>query len=112
MKDFAAHRFELFGDYEDAISATERTLFHSVLTPSLNIGLITPHDVLREVEKYFNHVPINSYEGFLRQVIGWREYMRAVYQLYGRKQRTTNFWNFKRSLTEVFYDGSTGILPF
>ncbi len=112
LKDFMAHRFVMFGDYEDAISTQEQTLFHSLLTPSLNIGLITPKDILDEANKHIDRVPLNSYEGFIRQIIGWREYMRAVYRLNGRQQRTRNFWKFTRSLPQSFYDGSTGIVPF
>jgi deoxyribodipyrimidine photolyase-related protein len=79
----------------------------------LNIGLITPKQILNstlEYSKEFN-VPLNSLEGFVRQIIGWREFIRAVYHLKGSKQRTTNFWNFSKKIPNTFYNGSTGIIP-
>ena len=110
---FLQERFKYFGDYEDAISINEPYIFHSVLTPALNIGLITPKQVLQSTLDYskdFN-IPLNSLEGFIRQIIGWREYIRAVYHLKGSKQRTTNFWNFSKKIPQTFYDGTTGITP-
>jgi deoxyribodipyrimidine photolyase-like uncharacterized protein len=58
-----------------------------------------------------DRVPLNSLEGFVRQIVGWREYMRGVYRLYGRRQRTRNFWNHRRPMPAAFYDGTTGIEP-
>ena len=110
---FLIERFKYFGDYEDAISINEPYIFHSLLTPALNIGLITPKQILNstlEYSKEFN-VPLNSLEGFVRQIIGWREFIRAVYHLKGSKQRTTNFWNFSKKIPNTFYNGSTGIIP-
>ncbi len=112
LDDFIRNRLAQFGDYEDAISKEHSTVFHSVLTPCLNIGLLTPQDVLDAVTQWSGKVPMNSLEGFIRQVIGWREYMRAVYLHFGRKQRTSNFWKFTRKLPASFYDGTTGIEPF
>ncbi|MEM6462471.1 MAG: cryptochrome/photolyase family protein [Pseudomonadota bacterium] len=110
---FLEHRFELFGDYEDAIVEGESWLWHSVLTPMLNIGLLTPEQILRavldHVEKHA--VPLNSQEGFIRQIIGWREFMRATYEDLGVTMRTTNHWNHRRPIPASFYDGTTGIAP-
>ncbi len=111
LKNFLDHRFEDFGIYEDAIAAEETTLFHSVLTPMLNIGLITPAEVIESALSKIDDVPMNSLEGFIRQVIGWREFVRMIYLHQGRRQRTHNFWGFKRSLPKSFYDGTTGIDP-
>ena len=88
-------------------------MFHTVLTPYLNIGLITPTEVVNRIIDYSeNHnIPINSYEGVIRQIIGWREFIRGIYLEDGVKQRTTNFWKFDRSMPSSFYDGTTGILP-
>lgn len=110
LQQFVQDRLALFGDYEDAILADHSILFHSCLTPMLNIGLITPDDVIQEALAQ-SHVPINSLEGFIRQVIGWREFIRGVYLTKGRQQRTTNFWNHSRSIPKSFYDGTTGIVP-
>ncbi|MDA8586663.1 cryptochrome/photolyase family protein [Rhodobacteraceae bacterium] len=113
LDDFLANRFREFGDFEDAIVEGENWLWHSVLTPALNIGLLTPEQVLKAALKYAqNHdVPINSLEGFVRQVIGWREFMRATYDDMGPTMRTTNHWNHHRKLPTSFYDGTTGIDP-
>lgn len=113
LSDFLKTRFEKFGDYEDAIVADESVLHHSVLTPMLNTGLLTPQQivtaVLNHAEK--NDTPLNSFEGFIRQITGWREFIRIVYELDGSKQRTTNYWNFKRKIPKSFWTGTTGIAP-
>lgn len=111
LHDFLEHRFELFGDYEDAIHKDESVLFHSVLTPMLNIGLLSPREVVDAALEYEDRVPLNSLEGFVRQVIGWREYIRGVYRVWGRRQRTTNFWEHDRQIPRSFYDAATGIEP-
>jgi deoxyribodipyrimidine photolyase-related protein len=108
---FLAERFYEFGVYEDAISRTETTLFHSVLTPALNIGLLTPRQVVDAALAYLDEVPLNSLEGFIRQVIGWREFMRLIYRGQGRRQRTANALNHHRPMPPAFYDGTTGIPP-
>jgi deoxyribodipyrimidine photolyase-related protein len=111
MNDFMEHRFADFGQYEDAISARKTVLFHSVLTPMLNIGLLSPREVVDAAIRHADRVPMNSLEGFLRQVIGWREFVRLVYLTRGRQQRTCNFWAFTHSMPKAFYDGTTGIEP-
>lgn len=113
LDQFLKHRFELFGDYEDAIVENESWLWHSVLSPSLNTGLLTPMEVVEAALEFAdNHeVPINSLEGFIRQVIGWREFMRATYQDLGVTMRTTNHWKHTRDIPDCFYQGTTGIGP-
>ena len=113
LRSFFAERFDLFGDYEDSISREHVFLYHSVITPMLNVGLISPQDVVDAALKagQGGSVPMNSLEGFLRQVIGWREYMRLVYRKLGTKQRTRNYWEHGRELPRSFYDGTTGIVP-
>ena len=113
LNHFLTDKFKLFGPYEDAISQIDSTLFHSVLTPYLNIGLITPTEVVNTIIDYAedHDIPINSYEGLIRQIIGWREFIRGIYAEDGVKQRTTNFWNFDKSMPASFYDGTTGITP-
>jgi len=112
LEMFIDERLASFGDYEDAISKQETFLFHSVLTPMLNIGLVTPEQIIDQVIAKSDEVSLNSLEGFLRQVIGWREFIRLVYIHAGSRQRTTNAWNLSRSLPASFYTGSTGIVPF
>lgn len=111
LSNFIKQRLKNFGDFEDAIEPTEPFLFHSVLTPALNIGLISPKEVVQAALEHADKVPINSLEGFIRQVIGWREYMRGVYHHVGRRQRTSNYWNHQRPMPSAFYDGTTGIEP-
>ncbi|MEM9580945.1 MAG: cryptochrome/photolyase family protein [Pseudomonadota bacterium] len=110
---FLKHRFDLFGPYEDAIVEGESWLWHSVLTPMLNIGLLTPRQVLDATleEAAAREIPIASLEGFIRQIIGWREFMRATYEDLGVKMRTTNHWGHTRPIPASFYDGTTGIDP-
>lgn len=113
FEDFLENRLALFGPYQDAILKDEWLLMHSLLSPSLNIGLLTPHDVLETTLKFCenHHVPLNSLEGFLRQVIGWREFIRGVYRVAHIHQRKTNFWSHYRKIPQSFYEGTTGIIP-
>lgn len=113
LDDFLEIRFENFGIYEDAIVAEQHYLFHSVLSPMLNIGLLNPLEIISKAmaaaTKY--KVPLNSVEGFTRQIIGWREFIRIVYEREGSRQRTKNFWGFERKIPESFWNGTTGIVP-
>jgi deoxyribodipyrimidine photolyase-related protein len=79
----------------------------------LNVGLITPDEVLRKALTFANenNVPLNSTEGFVRQIIGWREFIRGVYLAKGGEERTRNFWGFDRKIPDSFYTGETGIPP-
>ncbi len=110
---FLEDRFADFGPYEDAIAADEPWLFHSVLSPLINIGLLDPrHVVTRAVDHAVEHgVDLPSVEGFVRQVIGWREYMRASYVVHGRAMRTRNLLGLTRELGSGWWDGSTGLGP-
>ncbi|MCX2575382.1 cryptochrome/photolyase family protein [Pedobacter sandarakinus] len=114
LDDFLNTRFNEFGDYEDAIVQREMLLNHSLLTPMLNVGLLTPPQVINAALTHAgkHQTPINSVEGFIRQIIGWREFIRGVYITKGRQERTKNFWGFTRKLPNSFYDGTTGIIPF
>jgi len=113
LDTFLEQRFELFGPYEDAIVENESWLYHSVMTPMLNTGLLTPKQVLDKTldaaETY--KTPIASVEGFVRQIIGWREFMRATYEDLSVTMRTTNYWNHTRSMPNAFYTATTGIEP-
>lgn len=113
LRTFLEERLAGFGDYEDAIVRKELVLNHSVLTPMMNVGLLTPAYVLRETLDFAakNEVPLASLEGFIRQIIGWREFMRGVYVAKGQEQRTRNVWGFTRKIPQSFYNGTTGIPP-
>ncbi len=113
LKSFLEQRFTHYGIYQDAISKQESFLFHSNISSSLNIGLLDPQKVIQATLKFAqeNKIPINSVEGFIRQVIGWREYIRAVYLLKGVEERKKNYFNFKRKIPESFWNGTTGLDP-
>ncbi len=111
LEQFLDERLENFGLYEDAISTDHAYIYHSAITPALNIGLLDPQDVIDRVMARSGRVPMNSLEGFIRQVIGWREFMHGIYQFRGTEIRNGNFWNFERPLPRSFYDGTTGIPP-
>lgn len=113
LNEFLRDRFAEFGVYEDAIVLKEKFLNHSVLTPMLNVGLLTPHQILEKTLAFAaeNKVPLNSTEGFVRQIIGWREFIHGVYLSKGIQERTRNFWGFHRKIPVSFYEGTTGIPP-
>ena len=113
LQSFFNERFLEFGPYEDAIVKEYSFLNHSVLSPMINTGLLRPEYVISETLKFIrtNDIPINSVEGFVRQIIGWREFIRGIYECKGTQERTTNFWGFKRKIPASFYDGTTGIVP-
>ncbi|MBB64671.1 MAG: cryptochrome/photolyase family protein [Waddliaceae bacterium] len=110
LEEFLERRFSDFGPYEDAISMEEPFVFHSVLSPLLNIGLLTPEEVIEKALEQKN-IPINSLEGFIRQVLGWREFIRGVDECFGEKQSKSNFFKHQRLLGEQWWTGKTGLLP-
>ncbi len=113
LEGFISERLPEFGPYQDAIVIEEHFLNHSVLSHAMNIGLINPGYVVEKVLSYSIHknIPINSLEGFIRQIIGWREFVRGVYEFTGGIQRTRNFWQFYKKLPVDFWNASTGIEP-
>jgi len=112
LDQFLDYRFHDFGVYEDSIVQKESYLNHSILSPLINSGLLQPIEVINQTlifaEK--NKIPLNSLEGFIRQIIGWREFMHGMYLYKGRFSRTQNFFNFTRKIPKSFYDGTTGIV--
>lgn len=113
LKQFFQNRFSEFGEYEDAMVKNESILNHSVLTPMLNVGLLTPKEIIDQALEFANQheIPLNSCEGFIRQILGWREFIRGVYVVKGTEERTTNYWKFKRKIPTSVWDGTTGIPP-
>jgi deoxyribodipyrimidine photolyase-related protein len=109
LHNFVYHRFKLFGDYEDAIGSNIKFGYHSVLSPLLNIGLLTDQDVLDKVLVLEHKIPINSFEGFIRQIIGWKSTMRYFYEFYYDKQFGKNNLKHNRKLTDHFWKGTTQI---
>ena len=116
LENFCKNRFAEFGKYEDSIDSKGRNfLFHSTISPMLNIGLLTPMQVITTVTKYYEshkaQIGIANYEGFIRQVIGWREYQRYIYVYAGDVMRKSNHFGNNRRLSESWYYAKTGIKP-
>lgn len=109
LQDFVAHRLASFGPYEDAMSGNHRILYHSALSPYLNIGLLEPMAVIRAVEQAYQQqaAPINSVEGFIRQVLGWREYIYWQYWRLMPGLAQANAWDAQRTMPPFFWDGRT-----
>ncbi len=107
---FINDKFEKFGDYEDSVDQRSYLWYHSNLSSSLNIGLITPQDIINKINNLSN-IPINSYEGFIRQIIGWREFMRCLYHFEGGNMEKSNFFNHQRKFKKSWYTGETGLDP-
>lgn len=98
-----------FGDYQDAMKQDNAFLYHSLLSPALNIGLLTPAEVCRRAEAAYKNgtVPINAAEGFIRQILGWREYVRGVYWTYMPEYAASNALNAVRPLPWLYWSGET-----
>lgn len=113
FEQFLHYRFANFGVYEDAIVKEATILNHSVLSPLINIGLLEVKTIVEHSLIYAReaNIPLNSTEGFIRQIIGWREFIRGMYEVKGTYSRTRNYWNFKRKIPQSFYTGTTGIEP-
>jgi deoxyribodipyrimidine photolyase-related protein len=106
---FVRTRLSKFGTYQDAIVENDDFLFHSLLSAPINAGLLTPSEVISEATKYTERVQLNSLEGFVAQILGWREFMRAVYLKY--PATPNNRLRHRRRLTDAWYTGETGLLP-
>lgn len=107
---FLEDRLEGFGPYQDAISSSHPFVCHSVLSPYINSGLLTPEEVLDKVLAV-THPPLASLEGFVRQVLGWREFVRGIYEHYSEREDEENFWGHHAKLTSHWWEGTTGIPP-
>ena len=100
-----------FGDYQDAMLAGEPFLYHAVIAQYLNVGLLDPLSVCRQVEAAWRAgaVPLNAAEGFIRQIIGWREYVRGIYWLKMPGYERSNFFGHTRPLPDFYWSGDTGM---
>ncbi len=109
LEDFIAHRLADFGPFEDAMHSHEPLLFHSRLSPLVNIGLLQPLEMAQAAADAYRagKAPLNSVEGFVRQVIGWREYMYYRYWELMPDLRTVNDWQHTRVLPAWFWSGDT-----
>lgn len=112
----AAHFMEQalpwFGDFQDAMLRGERFLFHSVLSPLINVGLLDPLALCRAAQAQWRAgaAPLNAVEGFIRQIIGWREYVRGIYWLKGPDYVRANALNASRALPDMYWSGETDML--
>lgn len=109
FEDFLTQRLCGFGDWQDAMAADEPTMFHSLVSAPLNLGLLNPLDlcVAAEVAYRAGQAPLNSVEGFIRQILGWREFVRGVYWLHMPGYATRNGLNATRKLPEFYWTGET-----
>jgi len=102
LNNFIKKRLRLFGPYEDAVNSSVIYGYHSLLSPLTNIGLLTPRNIIYAVLKYVRgkSIPINSLEGFIRQLIGWREYCRLIYRYDRVRLSSGNYFNNKKKLNK------------
>jgi deoxyribodipyrimidine photolyase-related protein len=111
LEHFIDFALPCFGDYQDALSDHEDWLFHSILSPYLNTGLLDPTDVCQAVAQawYSGRAPLNAVEGFIRQIIGWREFVRGIYWLLMPDYAKENRLNNQRSLPWFYWTGETNM---
>ncbi len=109
LKQFIQRRLALFGDYQDAMLQGEPWMFHSHISFYLNCGLLLPGECIKQVEQAYHDgvAPLNAVEGFIRQILGWREYVRGIYWLKMPEYAEHNFFNAQRALPNFYWTGKT-----
>lgn len=109
LDEFIARRLRLFGDYQDAMIQGEPWMYHSHIGLYLNCGLLTPLECVQRAEAAYHggNAPLNAVEGFIRQIIGWREYVRGIYWLKMPEYKTLNFFDADRPLPSFYWTGDT-----
>lgn len=109
LNQFIDQRLCHFGDYQDAMIEGEPWMYHSHISFYLNCGLLTPLECVKAVEHTYYHgfAPLNAVEGFIRQIIGWREYVRGIYWYKMPEYASENFFNAKRRLPKFYWTGET-----
>lgn len=109
LDHFIQHVLPKFGDYQDALWTDEPFLYHSLLSSSLNLKLLNPRQVVSAAEQAYRDgdAPINAVEGFIRQILGWREYVRGIYWLYMPEYQSRNALEAKASLPDFYWTGKT-----
>ena len=109
LQDFLTYALPDFGNYQDAMATGEPFVFHSLISPYLNAGLLTPREVCIAAEREYieKRAPLNAVEGFIRQILGWREYVRGVYWLKMPDYAETNALNATRPLPWLYWSGET-----
>jgi deoxyribodipyrimidine photolyase-related protein len=118
FKQFLQHKLKTYGKYQDAVHSDINYGSHSILSASLNIGLISVNYILTKTLRAFNKLNktqqkaiISSVEGFIRQLIGWRSYVRFIYKYHGDELYDTNQFKQKNKLPKTWFEGTTGIYP-
>lgn len=100
LDNFINYRLEKFGTYQDAMITNQEFMWHSLISPYLNVGLLQPLEVIKTVERayYEKSFPLNSVEGFIRQILGWREYMYGIYHYVEEDYFQANWFNHQHPL--------------
>ncbi|MGY6528333.1 MAG: cryptochrome/photolyase family protein [Cyanobacterium sp.] len=108
LNNFIDHRLKLFGTYQDAMVTGEEFMWHSLISPYLNIGLLQPLEVIKAVENayYKGDYPLNSVEGFIRQILGWREYMYGLYHYVDDDYFSSNWFEHQNPVPDFFWDST------
>lgn len=111
VDDFIENRLRCFGDFQDAMALGEPMLYHSRISPFLNIGLLSPLHLLKKIEHAYEigQAPLNAAEGFIRQILGWREYMYGCYHLLMPTYLKSNYLSARRKLPSFFWTGDTAM---
>ncbi|MGA0097212.1 MAG: cryptochrome/photolyase family protein [Bacilli bacterium] len=111
LKYFLNHRLSTFGDHQDAMLTDQPWMSHSLISSSINLGLLGPLEVIKAAEKIYRQgkAPLAATEGFIRQILGWREYVRGVYLSLGPSYLTVNHFHHRQPLPAFFYTGQTSM---
>lgn len=109
LDHFISNALPSFGDYQDAMLQGEKFLYHSILSLYINVGLLEPMEVCERAASAYDAgaAPLNAVEGFIRQIIGWREYMRGIYWLSEEGYTRQNFFGHERALPDFYWTGET-----
>ncbi len=112
VEDFIANILPGFGDYQDAMVRGEPLMWHAIVSAAMNLGLIDPLDLCRRAEAAYRegHAPLNAVEGFIRQILGWREYMRGIYWLKMPAFKALNALGADRKLPPFYWSGETDMV--
>ena len=111
LDDFITQALPHFGDYQDAMKTGNSLLYHSLLAPALNIGLISPREICLAAQAAYHagHAPLNAVEGFIRQILGWREYVRGIYWSQMPDYAGLNALQAERPLPAFYWSGETAM---
>lgn len=111
LDNFIKIRFEKFGIFEDAFNKDIKYGYHSVLSPLINVGLLTDNEILSKILPLKDKIPIGSFEGYIRQLIGWKQGIRYLYQFHYDKFYDKNYLKHKNKISLKIWNGETGIPP-